>query len=127
MTQVAACASSVIAFQDALRLIGTGECDVVIAGGSEAAILPVAVAALGNMGALSKRNDEPTRASRPFDRLRDGFVLGEGGGGRRHRVRGARAGPRRDRSWPRSSARRSPPTRSTSPPPSRPAAARRWR
>ena len=80
MTQVAACASSVIAFQDALRLIRTGECDVVIAGGSEAAILPVAVVALGNMGALSKRNDQPTRASRPFDRLRDGFVLGEGGG-----------------------------------------------
>jgi 3-oxoacyl-[acyl-carrier-protein] synthase II len=79
MTQVAACASSVIAFQDALRLIRTGECDVVIAGGSEAAILPVAVVALGNMGALSKRNDEPTKASRPFDRLRDGFVLGEGG------------------------------------------------
>ena len=80
ITQVAACASSVIAFQDALRLIRTGECEVVIAGGAEAAILPVAVAALGNMGALSKRNDEPTKASRPFDRLRDGFVLGEGGG-----------------------------------------------
>jgi 3-oxoacyl-[acyl-carrier-protein] synthase II len=79
ITQVAACASSVIAFQDALRLIATGECDVVIAGGSEAAILPVAVVALGNMGALSKRNDDPARASRPFDRLRDGFVLGEGG------------------------------------------------
>jgi 3-oxoacyl-[acyl-carrier-protein] synthase II len=79
ITQVAACASSVIAFQDALRLIRTGECDVVIAGGSEAALLPVAVAALGNMGALSKRNDDPTRASRPFDRLRDGFVFGEGG------------------------------------------------
>ena len=79
ITQVAACASSLIAFQDALRLIRTGEVDVAIAGGSEAAILPVAVAALGNMGALSKRNDEPTRASRPFDRLRDGFVLGEGG------------------------------------------------
>jgi 3-oxoacyl-[acyl-carrier-protein] synthase II len=79
ITQVAACASSVIGFQDALRFISTGECDVVIAGGSEAAILPVAVAALGNMGALSKRNHEPTLASRPFDRLRDGFVLGEGG------------------------------------------------
>jgi 3-oxoacyl-[acyl-carrier-protein] synthase II len=79
ITQVAACASSVIGFQDALRFISSGECDVVIAGGSEAAILPVAVAALGNMGALSKRNHEPTLASRPFDRLRDGFVLGEGG------------------------------------------------
>ena len=80
MTQVAACASSVIAFHDALRLIAEGECDVVLAGGTEAPILEVAVAALGNMGALSKRNDDPTRASRPFDRDRDGFVLGEGAG-----------------------------------------------
>lgn len=78
ITQVAACASSVIAFQDALRLIRSGECDVVITGGSEAALLPVAFAALGNMGALSKRNDDPEHASRPFDRHRDGFVFGEG-------------------------------------------------
>lgn len=80
ITQVAACASSVIAFHDALRLIRTGECDVVLTGGSEAPILPMAVAALGNMGALSKRNDDPAHASRPFDVTRDGFVLGEGGG-----------------------------------------------
>jgi 3-oxoacyl-[acyl-carrier-protein] synthase II len=80
MTQVAACATSVIAFHDALRLIAEGECDVVLAGGTEAPILEVGVAALGNMGALSKRNDDPTRASRPFDRDRDGFVLGEGAG-----------------------------------------------
>jgi 3-oxoacyl-[acyl-carrier-protein] synthase II len=80
MTQVAACATSVIAFHDALRLIQTGECDVVLTGGSEAPVLPMAVAALGNMGALSRRNDDPGRASRPFDRNRDGFVLGEGGG-----------------------------------------------
>jgi 3-oxoacyl-[acyl-carrier-protein] synthase II len=80
MTQVAACASGVIAFQDALRLIRTGECDVVLAGGSEAPLLPIAFAALGNMGALSKRNDEPARASRPFDRDRDGFLFGEGAG-----------------------------------------------
>jgi 3-oxoacyl-[acyl-carrier-protein] synthase II len=80
MTQTAACATSVIAFHDALRLIQSGEVDVVVAGGSEATIIPVGVAALGNMGALSKRNDEPERASRPFDRDRDGFVLGEGGG-----------------------------------------------
>ena len=80
ITQVAACASSVIAFHDALRLIQTGECDVVLAGGSEAALLPMAVAALGNMGALSRRNDDPAHASRPFDRDRDGFVMGEGGG-----------------------------------------------
>ena len=80
MTQVAACASGVIAFQDALRLIATGECDVVIAGGSEAPLLPMAFAALANMGALSKRNDDPQGASRPFDRTRDGFVFGEGAG-----------------------------------------------
>jgi 3-oxoacyl-[acyl-carrier-protein] synthase II len=80
MTQVAACASSVIAFHDALRLIRNGECDVVLTGGAEAPIWPMGVAALGNMGALSKRNDDPEHASRPFDRDRDGFVLGEGGG-----------------------------------------------
>lgn len=80
MTQVAACATSVIAFQDALRLIRAGECDVVLAGGSEAPVLPMAVAALSNMGALSKRNDDPATASRPFDGTRDGFVLGEGAG-----------------------------------------------
>jgi 3-oxoacyl-[acyl-carrier-protein] synthase II len=80
MTQVAACASGVIAFQDALRLIADGECDVVLAGGSEAPLLPIAFAALGNMGALSRRNDDPERASRPFDRDRDGFLFGEGAG-----------------------------------------------
>jgi 3-oxoacyl-[acyl-carrier-protein] synthase II len=80
MTQVAACATSVITFHDALRLIRTGECDVVLAGGSEAPIVPMGVAALANMGALSKRNDSPETASRPFDGTRDGFVLGEGGG-----------------------------------------------
>jgi 3-oxoacyl-[acyl-carrier-protein] synthase II len=80
MTQVAACATSVIAFHDALRLIRSGECDVVLAGGSEAPVVPMGVAALANMGALSKRNDSPETASRPFDRTRDGFVLGEGGG-----------------------------------------------
>jgi 3-oxoacyl-[acyl-carrier-protein] synthase II len=80
MTQVAACATSVIAFHDALRLIATGECDVVLAGGSEAPVWPMGVAALANMGALSKRNDSPETASRPFDATRDGFVLGEGAG-----------------------------------------------
>ena len=80
MTQVAACATSVIAFHDALRLIRSGECDVVLAGGSEAPIVPMGVAALSNMGALSKRNDSPETASRPFDATRDGFVLGEGAG-----------------------------------------------
>jgi 3-oxoacyl-[acyl-carrier-protein] synthase II len=80
ITQVAACATSVIAFHDALRLIKTGECDVVLTGGSEAPIVPMGVAALGNMTALSRRNDSPETASRPFDRTRDGFVLGEGAG-----------------------------------------------
>jgi 3-oxoacyl-[acyl-carrier-protein] synthase II len=80
ITQVAACASGVISFQDALRLIGMGECDVVVAGGSEAPLLAVSFAALANMGALSKRNDDPEGASRPFDRTRDGFVFGEGAG-----------------------------------------------
>ena len=80
MTQVAACATSVIAFHDALRLIRSGECDVVLTGGSEAPIVPMGVAALANMTALSKRNDSPETASRPFDKTRDGFVLGEGGG-----------------------------------------------
>ena len=80
MSQVAACATSVIAFHDALRLIQTGECDVVLTGGSEAPVVPMGVAALSNMTALSKRNDSPETASRPFDATRDGFVLGEGAG-----------------------------------------------
>jgi 3-oxoacyl-[acyl-carrier-protein] synthase II len=80
ITQVAACASGVIAYQDALRLISSGECDMVLAGGSEAPLLAMAFAALGNMTALSKRNDDPEGASRPFDRTRDGFVFGEGAG-----------------------------------------------
>ena len=80
MTQVAACATSVICFHDALRLIRAGECDVVLTGGSEAPVVPMGVAALANMTALSKRNDSPETASRPFDRTRDGFVLGEGAG-----------------------------------------------
>jgi 3-oxoacyl-[acyl-carrier-protein] synthase II len=80
ITQVAACASGVISYQDALRLIASGEADVVVAGGSEAPLLPMAFAALANMGALSKRNDDPQGASRPFDRTRDGFVFGEGAG-----------------------------------------------
>jgi 3-oxoacyl-[acyl-carrier-protein] synthase II len=80
ITQVAACASSVIAFLDALRLIQRGEVDIMLAGGSEAPLLPIAFAALGNMGALSKRNGDPGHASRPFDRDRDGFLFGEGAG-----------------------------------------------
>ena len=80
ITQVAACASSVICFLDALRMIQRGEVDVVIAGGTEAPLLKMGFAALSNMKALSRRNDEPEKASRPFDRDRDGFLFGEGAG-----------------------------------------------
>ncbi len=80
ITSVAACASGVQAFVEAQRLIEHGDVDVVIAGGTESAIMPIAFAALGNMGALSKRNDDPERASRPFDAARDGFVFGEAAG-----------------------------------------------
>jgi 3-oxoacyl-[acyl-carrier-protein] synthase II len=78
MTSVAACAAGVFAFVEAKRLIDLGEADVVIAGGAEANIIPVSLAAMGNMRALSTRNDEPERACRPFDKERDGFVYGEG-------------------------------------------------
>lgn len=80
ITSVAACASGVQAFVEAQRLIERGDVDVVIAGGTESAIMPVSFAALANMGALSKRNDDPARASRPFDANRDGFVFGEAAG-----------------------------------------------
>ncbi len=80
IAQVAACATSVIAFHDALRLIATGEADVVLTGGTEAPIWPMGVAALSNMTALSRNNESPETASRPFDLTRDGFVLGEGAG-----------------------------------------------
>ncbi|HET7582871.1 MAG TPA: beta-ketoacyl synthase N-terminal-like domain-containing protein, partial [Candidatus Limnocylindria bacterium] len=80
VTSVAACASGVQAFVEAQRMIEHGDADVVIAGGTESAILPVAFAALANMGALSKRNDQPQQASRPFDANRDGFVFGEAAG-----------------------------------------------
>jgi 3-oxoacyl-[acyl-carrier-protein] synthase II len=80
MASVAACAAGTQAFVDALRMLQLGEVDVLITGGTEAGMDPVAVAAFGNMGALSKRNDEPEKASRPFDVDRDGFVFGEGCG-----------------------------------------------
>jgi 3-oxoacyl-[acyl-carrier-protein] synthase II len=80
VTSVAACASGVQAFIEAQRMIEHGDADVVVTGGTESAIMPVAFAALANMGALSKRNDEPTKASRPFDAQRDGFVFGEAAG-----------------------------------------------
>jgi 3-oxoacyl-[acyl-carrier-protein] synthase II len=75
-----ACAAANHAIGDAFRLIQRGDADVMIAGGTEAVITPLAIAAFGNMGALSTRNDQPKYASRPFDRDRDGFVMGEGAG-----------------------------------------------
>ena len=80
ITSAAACASGVQAYVDAVRLIRAGEADVVIAGGTEAGLTPVALTSLANMQALSRRNDEPELASRPFDLDRDGFVFGEGAG-----------------------------------------------
>ncbi|MEP3835922.1 beta-ketoacyl-ACP synthase II, partial [Rhodopirellula bahusiensis] len=75
-----ACASATNAMGDALRSIRGGETDVVITGGTEAAITRMGLAAFQNMKALSTRNDDPQRASRPFDSDRDGFVLAEGAG-----------------------------------------------
>lgn len=75
-----ACASATNAMGEALRYIRAGEADVVITGGSEAALTPLALAAFSSMKALSTRNDDPAAASRPFDRDRDGFVLAEGAG-----------------------------------------------
>lgn len=75
-----ACASATNAMGDAVRSIRSGETDLVITGGTEAAITRMGLAAFQNMKALSTRNDEPTRASRPFDADRDGFVLAEGAG-----------------------------------------------
>ncbi|HLE59783.1 MAG TPA: beta-ketoacyl-ACP synthase II [Candidatus Limnocylindria bacterium] len=80
ITSVAACASGAQAFIEAQRLIQHGDAEVVITGGTESALMPVAFAALANMGALSKRNDDPAGASRPFDATRDGFVYGEAAG-----------------------------------------------
>jgi len=75
-----ACASASNAIGDAFRLIQYGTADVMIAGGSEAAITPMGLSGFARMGALSTRNDSPETASRPFDRDRDGFVLSEGAG-----------------------------------------------
>jgi 3-oxoacyl-[acyl-carrier-protein] synthase II len=80
ITSAAACASGVQAFVDAVRLLQAGEADVAVTGGTEAGITPVALTSLANMHALSRRNDDPEGASRPFDRGRDGFVFGEGAG-----------------------------------------------
>ncbi|MBE9505367.1 MAG: beta-ketoacyl-ACP synthase II [Chloroflexi bacterium] len=77
---VTACATGSHSIGDAFRHVQYGEADAMIAGGSDAYILPVGIAGLSRMGALSSRNDEPAKASRPFDKNRDGFVIGEGAG-----------------------------------------------
>jgi 3-oxoacyl-[acyl-carrier-protein] synthase II len=77
---VSACSSGAHAVGDAFRIIQRGEADVMITGGTEAPVTPIAFAGFCSMKAMSTRNDEPTRASRPFDSERDGFVMGEGAG-----------------------------------------------
>ena len=80
LNTVTACASATTAIGEAFETIKRGAADIMIAGGTEASITPSAVAGFGNMKALSTRNDEPEKASRPFDKDRDGFVIGEGAG-----------------------------------------------
>ncbi len=77
---VTACATGNHAIGDAFKIIQRGDADVMIAGGAEAIIVPLCIAGFCQMKAMSTRNDEPTKASRPFDAQRDGFVCGEGGG-----------------------------------------------
>lgn len=80
VTTVTACASSTNSVGDAFKLIQRGDADVVITGGSEAPISPIGMAGFCAMRAMSTRNEDPTKASRPFDAERDGFVMGEGAG-----------------------------------------------
>ncbi|MHB0935448.1 MAG: beta-ketoacyl-ACP synthase II [Armatimonadota bacterium] len=80
MGMVTACASSAHAIGEAAEMIRRGDARVMITGGAEATITPLAIAGFASMKALSTRNDDPTHASRPFDRTRDGFVMGEGAG-----------------------------------------------
>jgi len=75
-----ACATGAHAIGEAYRYLAAGMCDVMLCGGTEAALTPLAISAFARMGALSRRNDDPSRASRPFDKDRDGFVFGEGAG-----------------------------------------------
>ncbi len=80
MAITTACASGTHAIGESFRMIKEGKMDIIVAGGTEAAITPIAVAGFCSMKALSTRNDDPENASRPFDKERDGFVMGEGAG-----------------------------------------------
>ncbi len=80
LAAVSACTTGLHSIGLAARLIGYGDADVMVAGGAEATVSPLGVGGFASMQALSVRNDDPARASRPWDRDRDGFVLGEGGG-----------------------------------------------
>lgn len=75
---ISACSTGTNCVGDAFKILQRGDADVMLAGGTEATILPMAIAGFSAMGALSSRNEEPEKASRPFDRDRDGFVMGEG-------------------------------------------------
>jgi 3-oxoacyl-[acyl-carrier-protein] synthase II len=77
---ISACATGAHAIGEAYLYVRSGMADMMIAGGTEAALTPLSIAAFARMGALSRRNDDPARASRPFDKNRDGFVFGEGSG-----------------------------------------------
>ena len=80
MASCTACSASAHAVGDSYEIIKRGDADVMITGGAEAAVTPMSVGGFGSMRALSTRNDEPARACRPFDRDRDGFIIGEGSG-----------------------------------------------
>jgi 3-oxoacyl-[acyl-carrier-protein] synthase II len=79
LTHVSACASSAHAIGECAAIIQRGQADIMVAGGAEAAVLPLAIGAFSTMHAMSRRNDDPEHASRPFDKDRDGFTLSEGG------------------------------------------------
>ena len=101
-TITTACSAGTQAIGEGMRLIQRGDADVVLAGGTDATINPVAVLGFSLLGTLSRRNDEPARASRPFDRERDGFVIGEGAGFvvlERGRLRAKRGARRCSPSW----------------------------
>jgi len=76
---ISACTTSAHSIIDSVMIIQRGDADIMVTGGSEAVICPMGVGGFNAMKALSTRNDEPQKASRPFDKTRDGFVMGEGG------------------------------------------------